>query len=182
VRSEARRLGSSTAHRYALNAASSKSGASRGGASASGPSADAGGAAGDDAAAAADAADAATRAAGGNSVSFEVEGPGPGEWSDSDDGTDGPIVVALESFSRRRRKGPGLALTGAQRAERSYQRCLLAMATGAKALVGSKGELVLGFCGSVRCGGGCLGGGVAQRQCARCMEAERPALSALPGC
>jgi hypothetical protein len=129
-KSAARSIGSSEAHRKALHAASEKSGSRAGGGEAPGP--------GD----------------GGGAAAFEVEGPPPADWSDSDDGADGPVVVALNSFSRRR-KGPGLALTGAQRAERSYQRCLVAMHAGAGAVLGSKGELIVGFCGSFRCGDGC---------------------------
>jgi hypothetical protein len=52
-----------------------------------------------------------------------------------------------------RRQGARVVLTPLQKAERSYQRMLVAMTAGARAGVGARAELVLGFCGAnTRCG------------------------------
>jgi hypothetical protein len=68
-----------------------------------------------------------------------------GRSGDSDDeADDDELGVALG-------RAP-IALTPAQKAERSYHRMVVAMREGAAAMLPSKGELVLGFCGSVRCG------------------------------
>jgi hypothetical protein len=78
-----------------------------------------------------------------------------GDTEDSD-GDDEGVLAAQAGPRTRLTKAVKLELTSAQRAERSYHRMLVALTTGAKAQVGAKAELVLGFCGSVRCG--CGGG------------------------
>jgi len=74
---------------------------------------------------------------------------------DDDSAGDDDDWTSVQGTVARRRGGGGkrhaaLSLTPAQKAERSYHRMLVAMKGGAAALVGSKGELVLGFCGSFR--------------------------------
>lgn len=52
--------------------------------------------------------------------------------------------------SRRSREATAVTLTAHQKAERSYYRMMVALNAGGGAVMGSKAELVLGFCGTVR--------------------------------
>ena len=92
-------------------------------------------------------------AAAGPSVTTDGGADDSASDSDSDDG------MAAGASSRRGRsfalraqstRGKVVRLSPSQRAERCFQRMLVAMRTGAGAVLGSWAELVLGFCGTTR--------------------------------
>ena len=64
-------------------------------------------------------------------------------------------MASIDSFDDRGaarvpKRGERIELSSTQKAERSYQRMLVALKAGAGAVMPSRAELVLGFCGSVR--------------------------------
>lgn len=77
--------------------------------------------------------------------------------SDSDDGLARTLSRSVRGGRPAKRAQraaagapPAPRLTGLQKAERSYNRMLVAMQVGAGAVMGSRAELVLGFCGTTR--------------------------------
>lgn len=132
--SDARRYGSSSVHRTALHAVSDKSASCAPGSVGPG--------------------DVANQ--GAQPAAQYLEDDDSASEDDDDDGMDnrtsrvrnygGALLKGIGSLSQRVRIG----LTPLQKAERSYHRMLLAMAAGQQAVMGSKAELVLGFCGAFR--------------------------------
>ena len=74
-------------------------------------------------------------------VDFEDDGmPNP-------DGSLSPSAGGVSGGVTHRRRRERIQLTLLQKSERAYQRSMAAMVAGARALVGARAELVLGFCG-----------------------------------